>query len=171
MSFRLSIPCLLALFWILLAGALPARASDTLRVCLDENIPPLSSKRENEARGFDLAVAQAVASRLGREIAIQWFESEVDKDSILPWRRTPCSLMGVATWLRDIRCSPAHSARRKKSVSGCPTMKGRHVKTGNAGFRLTRSSRAVATGSPQWWLCWARAKRATRSVASAISRT
>lgn len=81
MRFRLSSPYFLALFWILLAGALPAGASDTLRVCLDENIPPLSSKRENEAHGFDLAVAQAVASRLGREIAIQWFESEVDKDS------------------------------------------------------------------------------------------
>ncbi len=81
MSFRLSLPYFLALVWIPLAGATPAGASGTLRVCLDENIPPLSSKRENEAHGFDLAVAQAVASRLGREIAIQWFESEVDKDS------------------------------------------------------------------------------------------
>ena len=81
MTSRLLIPCFLALVCIPLAEAAPAGASGTLRVCLDENIPPLSSKRENEAHGFDLAVAQAVASRLGREIAIQWFESEVDKDS------------------------------------------------------------------------------------------
>ena len=81
MTSRISILCLLALVSIPLAGASPAGTSGTLRVCLDENIPPLSSKRENETHGFDLAVAQAVASRLGREIAIQWFKSEMDKDS------------------------------------------------------------------------------------------
>ena len=81
MTSRFSMLCLLALVWMPLAGAAAAGASDTLRVCLDENIPPLSSKRENQAHGFDLAVAQAIASRLGREIAIQWFESAGDKDS------------------------------------------------------------------------------------------
>ena len=84
MTSRIPVLCLLALVWLVwipLAGAAPGGTSGTLRVCLDENIPPLSSKRENEAHGFDLAVAQAVASRLGREIAIQWFKSEMDKDS------------------------------------------------------------------------------------------
>ena len=81
MTVRLSIVPLAALVSIALAGAMPARADGTLRVCLDANIPPLSSKRDDEAHGFDLAVAQAVAQRLGRKLDIQWFESEVDEDS------------------------------------------------------------------------------------------
>ena len=81
MTFRPRLHYFLALFSIPLAAATPAGADGMLRVCLERNIPPLSFKREDTAYGFDLAVAQAVASRLGREIAIQWFESEVDKDS------------------------------------------------------------------------------------------
>jgi len=81
MIFRFRRRYLLALFSIPLAFATPAGAAGTLRVCLEQNSPPLSSKRQTTVYGFDLAVAQAVASRLGREIAIQWFESELDKDS------------------------------------------------------------------------------------------
>jgi ABC-type amino acid transport substrate-binding protein len=81
MTFRLRLYYFFALFWIPLSAATPAGADGTLRVCLDRNIPPLSFKHDNTAYGFDLAVAQAVASRLGREIAIQWFESAGDKDS------------------------------------------------------------------------------------------
>jgi hypothetical protein len=81
MTFRLRLRYLLALFSIPLAAATPADAGGTLRVCLEQNSPPLSLKRQKTAYGFDLAVAQAVASRLSREIAIQWVESEVDKDS------------------------------------------------------------------------------------------
>jgi ABC-type amino acid transport substrate-binding protein len=61
---RLSTLLFLALVSIALTGVPPARADGTLRVCLDENIPPLSSKRGKEAHGFDLAVAQAIAQRL-----------------------------------------------------------------------------------------------------------
>lgn len=81
MIVRLWISCFLALVCIPLSAATPDGASGPLRICLDQNIPPLSSKRGNEAHGFDLAVAQAVASRLGREVTIQWFESQADKDS------------------------------------------------------------------------------------------
>ena len=81
MNGRLWLPWVLALAWIPPVGAAPAGASGALRICLDRNIPPLSFKRENKAHGFDLEVAQAVAARLGRELAIQWFESQADKDS------------------------------------------------------------------------------------------
>jgi len=81
MTFRLWPHYFLAIFSIPLAAATPAGADRTLRVCLEQNSPPLSFKHQNSSYGFDLAVAQGVASRLGREIAIQWFESEVDKDS------------------------------------------------------------------------------------------
>lgn len=72
---------LAALVPIALAWATPTRADDgTLRVCLDENIPPLSAKRGEEGHGFDLAVSRAIAARLGRTLAVQWFESEADDD-------------------------------------------------------------------------------------------
>ncbi|HYM32623.1 MAG TPA: transporter substrate-binding domain-containing protein [Candidatus Cybelea sp.] len=60
-----------------------ARAEGTLRVCLEENAPPYSMHEDKESGGFDLAVAGAVAKRLGRELAIQWFETEIDEDSSL----------------------------------------------------------------------------------------
>jgi ABC-type amino acid transport substrate-binding protein len=63
-------------------AAMPAVAADALRVCLDEDLPPLSvHHRGKPASGFDVALAQAVAQRLGRSLEIQWFESKLDEDS------------------------------------------------------------------------------------------
>lgn len=64
-------------------AAMPAvAAADVLRVCLDEDLPPLSAHhRGKPASGFDVALAQAVAQRLGRSLEIQWFESKLDEDS------------------------------------------------------------------------------------------
>jgi ABC-type amino acid transport substrate-binding protein len=64
-------------------AAAPARAAeDVLKVCLDENLPPLSAHhRGTPDTGFDVALAQAVASQLGRPLKIQWFESKLDEDS------------------------------------------------------------------------------------------
>lgn len=51
-------------------------------VCLDEDLPPLSAHHRGAPdRGFDVALAQAVAERLGRPLQIQWFESKLDEDS------------------------------------------------------------------------------------------
>src|SRR6201996_4115702 len=63
--------------------AMPAvAAADVLRVCLDEDLPPLSvHHRGKPASGFDVDLAQAVAQRLGRSLEIQWFESKLDEDS------------------------------------------------------------------------------------------
>jgi ABC-type amino acid transport substrate-binding protein len=53
-----------------------------LKVCLDEDLPPLSAHHRGAPdRGFDVALAQAVAGRLGRSLQIQWFESKLDEDS------------------------------------------------------------------------------------------
>ena len=70
----------LAALALLVACALPARAEPPLTVCLDENVPPLSFKRGEATGGFDLAVSRAVAKRLGREFAVQWFEGGRDFD-------------------------------------------------------------------------------------------
>jgi len=52
-----------------------------LTVCLDEESPPLSEKRRSGDIGFDVLVAQEVASRLNRDLRIQWFEGEHERDS------------------------------------------------------------------------------------------
>jgi ABC-type amino acid transport substrate-binding protein len=69
---------------VMLAGSFhpaPARAEDTLKVCLGKETPPYSFKHGAETGGFDLAVAQALAKRLGRTLVVQWFETERDLDS------------------------------------------------------------------------------------------
>ena len=73
----------LAVAAVLLATAAAARADDDpLKVCLDENLPPLSMhQRGKPDSGFDVALAQAVADRLGRQFKIQWFESKLDESS------------------------------------------------------------------------------------------
>ena len=73
----------LAVATVLLATAAAARADDDpLKVCLDENLPPLSMhQRGKPDSGFDVALAQAVAGRLGRPLRIQWFESKLDESS------------------------------------------------------------------------------------------
>jgi ABC-type amino acid transport substrate-binding protein len=73
----------LAVGAVLLATAAAARADDDpLKVCLDENLPPLSMhQRGKPDSGFDVALAQAVAGRLGRPLRIQWFESKLDESS------------------------------------------------------------------------------------------
>jgi ABC-type amino acid transport substrate-binding protein len=63
--------------------AVPAKASDdVLKICLDEDLPPLSLHRRGAAdSGFDVALAQALAKDLDRPLQIQWFESKLDEDS------------------------------------------------------------------------------------------
>jgi len=68
---------------LMAASAIPATAAGgVLKVCLDEDLPPLSAHHRGAPdRGFDVALAQAVAGRLGRSLQIQWFESKLDEDS------------------------------------------------------------------------------------------
>jgi ABC-type amino acid transport substrate-binding protein len=73
----------LAVAAVLLATATASHAAEEpLKVCLDENLPPLSlHQRRKPDSGFDVALAQAVADRLGRPLRIQWFESKLDESS------------------------------------------------------------------------------------------
>ena len=68
---------------LLAAPATAARAAEEpLRICLDENLPPLSvHHRGKPDSGFDVALAEAVANQLGRPLKIQWIESKLDEDS------------------------------------------------------------------------------------------
>ena len=70
-----------ALLLAAMATMAPA-AEEPLKVCLDEDLPPLSvHHRGKPDSGFDVALAQAVADRLGRPLKIQWIESKLDEDS------------------------------------------------------------------------------------------
>lgn len=60
-----------------------ARAEADLTVCLQRNDPPLSANRDGQASGFDLALSDTIAHRLGRTLHVQWFVSRDDPDSNL----------------------------------------------------------------------------------------
>ncbi|HLZ04835.1 MAG TPA: transporter substrate-binding domain-containing protein [Bradyrhizobium sp.] len=72
-----------AMLVVLVAGAGTAAAADAaLKVCLNEDLPPLSlHHRGKPGSGFDVALAEDVAKELGRPLQIQWFESKLDEDS------------------------------------------------------------------------------------------
>lgn len=74
----------------------PARAEGTLTVCLDEDIPIYSEHHGGESGGFVLAVSDALAKRLGRELKVQWFETKIDPDD--------SSVLGANALLSDGRC-------------------------------------------------------------------
>jgi len=80
-----------------LAAAGSARAAEeTLTVCLDENVPIYSLRHGGKASGFDLAVADALAKRLGRSLAVQWYETKLDPDE--------SAVLATAALLSDGRC-------------------------------------------------------------------
>jgi ABC-type amino acid transport substrate-binding protein len=78
-----------------------AGAAEALRLCVDQDAAPFSFKRGTRTGGFDLALAQAIADRIGRDLSIQWFESE---DQPEKGKETKT---GVAALLADKRCNLA----------------------------------------------------------------
>lgn len=65
-----------------------AAAAPPLTVCLEANTPPFSFHGGGKTGGLDVAVSEAVAKRLGRDLAIQWFEirNPPDEDDPDPGR-------------------------------------------------------------------------------------
>ena len=84
---------------LMAVSAMPAHAAgDVLKICLEEDLPPLSvHHRGAPGSGFDVALAQAIATRLDRPLAIQWFGSKLDEDS------SPA--LEINALLSDGRCS------------------------------------------------------------------
>jgi ABC-type amino acid transport substrate-binding protein len=54
-----------------------------LRVCLQSNDPPLSSRGGDVPSGFVLTLSQTIVERLGRQLQVQWFVSRDDPDANL----------------------------------------------------------------------------------------
>jgi ABC-type amino acid transport substrate-binding protein len=114
-----------AVILTLTALASPAAAEEeTLRVCLNQNIPPYSFHEGKETSGFDLAVAEAVAKRLGRVLAVQWFETGIDNDSSLTLQANAllsdgrCQLIGGYPLYRAALGRPAVETARLPGFEG-----------------------------------------------------
>ena len=111
---------------VLLATATTALSEDNpLKVCLDENLPPLSMhQRGKPDSGFDLALAQAVAGRLGRPLNIQWFESKLDEsaspaleaNALLSDGR--CALVGSFAFTKDSLVVPGVKTAKLPDFQG-----------------------------------------------------
>jgi ABC-type amino acid transport substrate-binding protein len=100
-------------------------AGDELKVCLDEDLPPLSvHHRGTPDSGFDVALAQAVAQKLGRPLKIQWFESKLDEDSSPALEANAllsdgrCSLLGGYALTRDSLVVPGVKTAKLPDFQG-----------------------------------------------------
>lgn len=114
-----------------------ARAADPLTFCLDENVPPWSIHRSAGNSGFDYAVAEAVAKRLGRPFAVQWFESKLDEDASTTLAANAlmsdgkCQLVGSYPLVRDALGKPGFDTARMPGFDGAkPSDRGRRVQLG-----------------------------------------
>ena len=102
-----------------------AAADDVLKVCLDEDLPPLSAHRRGTPdSGFDVALARAVAGRLGRPLQIQWFESKLDEDSSPALESNAllsdgrCSLVGSYALTKDSLVVPGVKTAKLPGFEG-----------------------------------------------------
>ncbi|WGS18926.1 MULTISPECIES: transporter substrate-binding domain-containing protein [unclassified Bradyrhizobium] len=114
-----------ALLLAMAAAAAVRAAAEPLKVCLDEDLPPLSAHHRGKPdSGFDVALAQVIAERLGRPLKIQWFESKLDEDSspsleanaLLSDSR--CSLVGGYALTRDSLVVPGVKTAKLPDFDG-----------------------------------------------------
>ena len=102
-----------------------ATAGEELKVCLDEDLPPLSVHHRGTAgSGFDVSLAQAVAQKLGRQLTIQWFESKLDEDSSPALEANAllsdgrCSLVGSYALTKDSLVVPGVKTAKLPGFEG-----------------------------------------------------
>jgi ABC-type amino acid transport substrate-binding protein len=119
----LAISC--ATLLVALATTTATRADDVLKICLDEDLPPLSMHHRGAPdRGFDVALAQAIAGRLGRPLKIQWFESKLDEDSSPALEANAllsdgrCSLVGSYALTKDSLVVPGVKTAKLPDFEG-----------------------------------------------------
>jgi ABC-type amino acid transport substrate-binding protein len=111
---------------LIAAFTMPAvAAGEVLKVCLDEDLPPLSAHRRGAPdSGFDVALAQAIAEQLGRPLKIQWFESKLDEDSSPALEANAllsdgrCSLVGSYALTKDSLVVPGVKTAKLPDFEG-----------------------------------------------------
>ncbi|MBR0754771.1 transporter substrate-binding domain-containing protein [Bradyrhizobium jicamae] len=112
---------------LVLASVTPTtlRAAEPLKVCLDEDLPPMSAHRRGKPdTGFDVMLAQAIAEKLDRPLKIQWFESKLDEDSSPALEANAllsdgrCSLVGAYAFTRDALVAPGIKTAKLPDYDG-----------------------------------------------------
>ena len=134
--------CLFAALFVLLSG-LSVRADDDgettpLRICLNEDLPPFSVSNRQGSAGFDLMTAQALAKRLGRPLAIQWYESKLDAEA--------SSTIEANALLSDGRCNLVAGYPLVKDALGKPGLEKARL-PGFAGAQPADRRRLVELGT------------------------
>ena len=109
----------------------------TLRVCLNENLPPYSVRHGNDGAGFDYLIAESLAKRLGQHFAVQWFESKLDEDSSTAIEANAllsdgrCDLLGGYPLVKDELGKPGLETARLPGFAGAgPADRRRRVTLG-----------------------------------------
>ena len=117
--------CWAAAFIISAASTAALAADDVLRICLDENLPPLSAHhRGTPGAGFDVLLGQAIAERLGKTLEIQWYESKLDEDSSPALEANAllsdgrCSLLGSYAFTQDGLVAPGVKTAKLPDFDG-----------------------------------------------------
>jgi ABC-type amino acid transport substrate-binding protein len=112
---------------LVLTAIFPVRvtAGEELKVCLNEDLPPLSAHHRGAPdTGFDVALAEAVAAKLGRPLKIQWFESKLDEDSSPALEANAllsdgrCALLGGYALTRDSLVVPGVKTAKLPDFQG-----------------------------------------------------
>lgn len=100
-------------------------AEDPLKICLDEDRPPLSVHQKGKPdAGFDVLLAQAVAERLRRPLTILWFESKLDEDASPQLEANAllsdgrCALVGGYALTTDSLVKPGMKTARLPGFAG-----------------------------------------------------
>jgi ABC-type amino acid transport substrate-binding protein len=111
--------------FVALSGMPAIAADEPLKICLDENLPPLSVHHRGKLdSGFDVALAEAIAARLGRPLKIQWFESKLDEDSSPALEANAllsdgrCSLVGSYALTKDSLVVPGVKTAKLPDFDG-----------------------------------------------------
>ena len=125
---------------VVLLAPVWAQAQDkpVLSVCLQQNDPPLSQRAGDKPSGFDLALSEIVAERLGRQLRIQWFVSRDDPDASLARDANAllsdgrCDLVAEYPLTESTLQSPRFSSTMLPPFDGAkPNDRRRWVKTGD----------------------------------------
>jgi ABC-type amino acid transport substrate-binding protein len=125
----------------LVGGNAPLRADDAattpLRICLNEDLSPFSRRTKDGGVGFDFLTAQALAKRLGRPLAVQWYESKLDADASSTIEANAllsdgrCDLVAGYPLIRDALSKPGLDTARLPDFAGArPADRRRRVTLG-----------------------------------------
>jgi ABC-type amino acid transport substrate-binding protein len=122
-----------AAFLLAVTATTVRAAEEPLKICLDEDLPPLSAHHRGKPdSGFDVALAKAIADRLGRPLKIQWFESKLDEDSSPALEANAllsdgrCSLVGSYALTKDSLVVPGVKTAKLPDFEGATRDDRRH---------------------------------------------